>query len=129
MHKKLLCILILSLASIGLSSAQQYSLFEAKKMKEGRATLTSKPHLWFGKANKRDKTVTVSESESLEYGQKKACQYAAIKALKELQDKAKKKKYVIVKNIYSPKAKPGFYYCDVGWRSATVKLTGTFTNK
>lgn len=127
--KILLTITLLTLALSYTASAQYYSLYEAKKMKEGRAALKTKPHLWFGLFKPHLKIESVSESESLEFGPKKACQYAAIKALAELQKKAAKQNYVIVKNIHSPYAKPGFYYCDIGWSSATVKLNGTFTNK
>ncbi len=130
MRKKILISLSLLLSCLILiAPAQQFSLYEAKKMKEGRATLTSRPHLWFGKANNREKSTAADGSESLSYGRKKACQYAAIKALAELQKKATKENAIIVKNIHSPGSKPGFYYCDVGGSSATVKLRGTFTNK
>lgn len=130
MKKKILLTITLFILSLTYTaSAQQYSLYEAKKMKEGRTVLTIKPHLWFGLFNPHLKTVTVSESESLEFGPKKACQYAAIKALAKLQKKAKKKDYIIVKNIHSPNAKPGFYYCNIGESKAKVELRGTFANK
>lgn len=58
-----------------------------------------------------------------------SCQYAAIKALAKFKKKAKKQNFAIVKNIYSPNAKPGFYYCDISSRSAEVKLIGTLTHK
>lgn len=130
MRKKILVSIILILSYILFTaSAQQFSLFEVKKMKEGRAVLTSTPHLWFGKATAREQSTSADGSESLSYGLKKACQYAAIKALANLQKKAIEKKAVIVKNIHSPGAKSGFYYCDARGSSASVKLRGTFANK
>ncbi|GAA5095077.1 hypothetical protein [Wohlfahrtiimonas larvae] len=131
MKKKiLLTIIFLSFPLSHIASAQTYSLFEAKSSKEGKQVLGfGQPYLWIGKPNRLNKVISASESESLKYGHKKACQYAAIKAFAELKKKAYKEKYVIVKNIHSPNAKAGLYYCDIGWRSATVELRGTLTNK
>ncbi len=130
MRKKILVsISLLFSCLILIAPAQQFSLYEAKKMKEGRAVLKSRPHLWFGKANNYEKSTIAEGSESLSYGKKKACQFAAIKALAELQKKATQEKAIIVKNIHSPSSKPGFYYCNISGSSASVKLRGTFANK
>lgn len=131
MNKKiLLAFSLLTLSIAYTASAQQFSLYEAKSSKEGKRVLGfGRPYLWMGKANQIGKSISVSGSESLEYGTKKACQYAAIKAMAKLKKKAKKKNFSIVKNIHSPDARPGLYRCYIGFRSAKVKLSGTLTNK
>lgn len=128
-NKILIGITLLFSSFIFTASAQQFSLFEAKKMKEGREMLKRQPHLWFGKMQRGETSTAASGSYKLNVGKKKACQYAAIQALADLQKKANSKKYIIVKNIHSPQAKPGFYYCDISGSSANVSLRGTFTNK
>lgn len=129
MRNKILISITLLLSTLTFASAQQYSLFEVKKMKEGRATLEKRPFLWIGKAMRNERPKEGSGSESLELGKKKACQLAAIQALSDLQKQAKKQKFIIVKNIHSPNAKLGFFYCDIGGSSVDVTLRGTFSNK
>ena len=127
-HKIIVSIIVILSYFCLNASAQQYSLYEAKKMKEGHALLSKKPHLWFGKASHKGPMIKADSSDSTQPS-KKACQYAAIKTLAELQKTAYKNNAVIVKNIHSPGAKPGFYYCAVKNGTAYVELRGTLANK
>lgn len=122
--------ILLLTSSSSMVFAQKYSLAEAKNTKKAKETLGhGKPFLRMGKGKASDNTIITSGSENLSLGQKKACQYAAIKALSKLKKKAAQKQYPIVKNIHSENARHGFFYCHIGFRSATVKLSGTFSKR
>lgn len=131
MNKKILLTITLLVISLTYTaSAQNYSLHAVKSSKEAKQTLgLGAPYLWVGKSGRFDDPISVSGSESLKYGNQKACQYAAIKALAKLKKKARKQNFPIVKNIHSPDTRPGLYYCHIGFRSAKVKLLGTFTHR